>query len=81
MGGTADGLRLDRGELAEGALPAAAMVGALGPGDDREAEPVAGLQRQALRTLFWSRKRKDSIAALSGEEATLPPGPHRPCRC
>jgi hypothetical protein len=37
-----DGLELDRGELAEGALPPAVVVGAFDPGDDRQAELLAG---------------------------------------
>ena len=80
MSGSVDGLKLDRGEPgAQGPLAPAAVVGGFGPGDDRAAELVAGVPA-ALRTFFGRSAKKDSIAALSADEATRPMDPRRPCR-
>jgi len=56
---------LHRGELAQGVLASAAVVGALDPGDDRKAQFGPGRQRWRSRTFFCRRAKNDSIAALS----------------
>ena len=56
-------------------MAAAAVVGRLDPGDDREAELSRVAQRRRLRTFFCSRLKNDSIAALSAQAPTRPIDP------
>ena len=62
-------------ESAEGALAAAAVVGAFNPGHDRQAQVVAGAPKRRSRTLFCSSAKNDSIAALSPQAPTRPIDP------
>jgi hypothetical protein len=73
-GRVVDHLVLGRGELSQASLASATVVGPFDPGDDRQAELVAGVPRSRFRTFFCSRAKKDSMAALS------PPAPTRPVK-
>ena len=70
---------LDWGEFAESALSAATVVGAFDPGDDREAELVAGRPGLPVQDVLLQQRKNESIAALSPAAATRPIDPDRWC--
>ena len=71
-------LELDRGELAQGALPAAAVVGVLDPERDLVGELAPGPPSPLVETLRCRSAKNDSIAALSPADATRPIDPVSP---
>ena len=70
-----NGFVLDRRQTAECCLASAPVVGALDPGDDRDAHVVARAPRTAVGDFFCNRLKKLSIAALPPEAPTLPIDP------
>jgi hypothetical protein len=69
---------LYRGESAEGGLPAAPVVVAFDPGQDRQAQILAGVPATPVQDVLLLQGKKDSMVALSPAEATRPIEPCRP---
>jgi len=59
-------------------LPASAVVGAFDPGDDRQAQLLAGGPALSVENVLCSSEKNDSLAALSPHAATRPIDPSRP---
>ena len=55
----------DRGELSEAALAPAAVVGAFDPGDDGQAEVLAGCPALAVQDVFLEQRGGDNAAMES----------------
>jgi hypothetical protein len=78
LGGGEGELELDGGELAESALPAAAVVAVLDPERHLVGQLVAGPPTALVEDVALQERENDSIAALSPAEATRPIDPVSP---
>jgi hypothetical protein len=76
--GCDDGFELDRGQSSQGELTASAVVGALDPGDDREAEIVSGRPTLPAEHVVLQEREERLQRALSPAEPTWPIEPTIP---
>jgi hypothetical protein len=74
------GLKLDRGEFTEAALPTLPVVGPLDPDHDRQAQFRPGGPSLLVEDVFCNRAKKGSIAALSPQAPNRHVDPDSPTR-
>jgi len=76
-----DGFEFYGCHAAESLLAAASVVGPFDPGDDRDAQPFAGVPALSVEDVLLQQcDREDSMAALSPAAPTRPMEPRMPCR-